>query len=178
MTKELDRVKELIRVIPDFPVKGIQFQDIVPIFSDPLAVESVISTIVQHLLATYGVRGVDVVAGLDARGFLFGPMVAARLGASFVPIRKKGKLPGETFTAEYVKEYGVDIFEIQTDSIKPGQQVVVVDDLIATGGSAKAAGTLVSKAGGKTLEYVFLVELIELSGAKALDAPTYSLIKV
>jgi len=107
---------------------------------------------------------------------LIGPLIALRLGAAFVPVRKKGKLPGQCVQAVYEKEYGEDIFEIQADSIQPGQTVLVVDDLIATGGSAKAAGELVDKLGGKTLEYIFVIELKFLKGADKLDAPTYSVV--
>ncbi|KAJ3337593.1 adenine phosphoribosyltransferase [Gonapodya sp. JEL0774] len=116
--------------------------------------------------------------GLDARGFLFGPLIALRLSCAFVPARKRGKLPGDVHIARYVKEYGVDEFEISKDGITPGQNVVVVDDLIATGGSAKAAGELVQACGGKTVQYCFVVELVDLKGAAVLDAPTYSLLKV
>ncbi|RUS34485.1 phosphoribosyltransferase-like protein [Jimgerdemannia flammicorona] len=116
--------------------------------------------------------------GLDARGFLFGPLIALRLGAAFVPVRKQGKLPGETVSTVYAKEYGEDIFELQKSAIKAGQRAIIVDDLIATGGSAKAAGELVRKAGGKTVEYLFVMELSFLNGAAKLDAPSYSLVKL
>lgn len=134
--------------------------------------------------------------GLDARGFLLGPLIALRLGAAFVPVRKDGKLPGACVKASYKKEYGEvrlhicivfavlvdhdaqDIFEMQTDAIKPGQTVVVVDDLIATGGSAACAGDLVRQLGGKVLEYLFVVELSFLSGGKQLDAPSWSIVKI
>jgi len=121
---------------------------------------------------------VDVVVGLDARGFLIGPIIALRLGAAFVPIRKKGKLPGETLTAIYEKEYGTDSFDIQSGAIKEGDNVIIIDDLIATGGSAKAAGELVKASGGNTLEYIFVIGLIFLKGHEKLDAPVYSMIEV
>ncbi|KAK9763370.1 adenine phosphoribosyltransferase [Basidiobolus ranarum] len=176
MSHDMERVKNLLRVIPDFPKEGIQFQDIFPVFQDPLAVEAVISNFVQHILAN-NAKNVDVVVGLDARGFLFGPMIALRLGASFVPVRKAGKLPGENIKAIYEKEYGTDEFEMSVGAIKSGDNVVIVDDLIATGGSAFAAGELVTKSGGNILEYLFMIELEELNGAKALNAPVYSLLK-
>ncbi|CAL1702199.1 unnamed protein product [Somion occarium] len=132
----------------------------------------------QKTVAQSSSKKIDVVVGLDARGFLFGPIIAMRLGAAFVPVRKKGKLPGECVTATYEKEYGTDSFEMQADAIKPGQNVVVIDDLIATGGSAKAAGELVAKCGGKTLEYLFIIELSFLKAAEKLDAPLYSLVQV
>jgi len=120
---------------------------------------------------------VDVVVGLEARGFLFGPSLALKLGAGFVPVRKAGKLPGECVRAAYEKEYGTDWFEMQVGAIKPGQRVLVVDDIIATGGSAKAAGELVELSGGVLVEYVFILELEFLKGREALRAPVYTLLK-
>lgn len=155
-------------------------------------------------------KKVDVVVGLDARGFLIGPIIALRLGAAFVPVRKRGKLPGECVSATYEKEYGTvssyilgirhvltiitqDTFEMQSDAVKPGQSVIVVDDLIATGkstvlfscailttfpgGSAKAAGELVKKQGGVTIEYLFIIEVMFFNGYQHLDAPVYSIIQ-
>ncbi|ORX83006.1 adenine phosphoribosyltransferase [Basidiobolus meristosporus CBS 931.73] len=176
MSQDIERVKSLLRIIPDFPKKGIQFQDIFPVFQDPLAVEAVVTNFVQHILATHSEK-VDVVVGLDARGFLFGPLIALRLGASFVPVRKVGKLPGNNIKATYEKEYGTDEFEMSVGAIKPGNNVIIVDDLIATGGSAIAAGELVTKSEGKILEYLFMIELVELGGVKALSAPSYTLVK-
>ncbi|KAJ3300583.1 adenine phosphoribosyltransferase [Borealophlyctis nickersoniae] len=173
---DLARIKSLLRAIPDFPHKGILFQDIFPIFQDPLAVEALVTNITHHLLST-GLPRIDVIVGLDARGFLLGPWIASRLGAAFVPVRKAGKLPGATTQVAYQKEYGADYFEMQTGAIKPGQNVVVLDDLIATGGSAKAAGELIKLSGGKTVEYVFFIELTALKGVEKLDAPVYSLLK-
>ncbi|KAG0781416.1 hypothetical protein G6F62_003050 [Rhizopus arrhizus] len=146
-----------------------------PVFQDPTAVEALISNIVHHINSTYKEK-IDAVVGLDARGFLFGPLIALRLGAAFVPVRKQGKLPGECVQATYVKEYGEDVFELQKSSLKEGANVIIVDDLIATGGSAAAAGQLVKKCNAKTIEYVFVMELDFLNGSKALDAPVYSLI--
>ncbi|KAF8351533.1 adenine phosphoribosyltransferase [Amanita rubescens] len=163
----------------DFPKNGIVFLDIFPLFRDPLLLETLITNFVHHTTSTTLPRAsttkVDVVVGLDARGFLIGPIIAMRLGAAFVPVRKKGKLPGECVSAVYEKEYGPDTFEMQTDAIKPGQTVVVVDDLLATGGSAKAAGELVAQLGGVTLEYLFIVEVAFLKGSDRLDAPVYSI---
>lgn len=144
-------------------------------------------------------KKIDVVVGLDARGFLLGPVIALRLGAAFVPVRKAGKLPGATEKVEYEKEYGSDFFEVryhlfrqlspqraddgsrstqmQKDAIKPGQTCIVIDDLIATGGSALAAGELIKKLGGKTLEYLFLIELTFLKGTQRLDAESFSIVK-
>jgi len=118
----------------------------------------------------------DVVVGLEARGFLFGPSLALRLGAAFVPVRKKGKLPGKTTSAKYTKEYGEDWFEMQSDAVKPGQKVIVVDDIIATGGSASAAGSLVKQLGGELLGFIFILELDFLKGKEKLDAPAVTLL--
>ncbi|CEQ42817.1 SPOSA6832_04691, partial [Sporobolomyces salmonicolor] len=120
---------------------------------------------------------IDAIVGLDARGFLFGPVLALRLGAAFVPVRKAGKLPGKCFKASYEKERMQDSFEMQEGAIKPGQNVLVIDDLIATGGSAKAAGELVEKSGAKVVENLFVVEIEFLKGKDALSAPTYSIVK-
>ncbi|KAJ3012860.1 UNVERIFIED_CONTAM: adenine phosphoribosyltransferase [Siphonaria sp. JEL0065] len=166
-------IKSKLRAIPDFPKKGIVFQDIFGIFQDPLAVETLTTNII-HQLTTSNLGKIDVIVGLDARGFLLGPLIALRLGAAFVPVRKAGKLPGATTQVAYTKEYGTDYFEIQEGAIKAGQNVVILDDLIATGGSAKAAGELVKKSGGKTVEYVFFIELSFLKGRDVLDAPTYA----
>ncbi|KAI9307940.1 adenine phosphoribosyltransferase [Cunninghamella echinulata] len=172
---DIERIKNLLGTHEDFPKKGIVFKDMFPVFQDPTAVEALIANIVQHINSTYTEK-IDAVVGLDARGFLFGPLVALRLGAAFVPVRKQGKLPGECVSAVYEKEYGQDIFELQRGSIKENANVIIIDDLIATGGSASAAGELVKKCGAKTVEYVFVMELDFLNGAKKLDAPVYSLI--
>ncbi|PWN33500.1 putative APT1-adenine phosphoribosyltransferase [Meira miltonrushii] len=167
----------------DFPKKGIYFCDVFPAFRDPLTLELLITHFVSHIfnvtipkLAKGG--KIDTVVGLDARGFLIGPIIASRLGAAFVPVRKAGKLPGKCAKASYAKEYGEDVFEIQSDSIAKGANVIVVDDLIATGGSAKAAGELVQQLGAKTLEYLFIVGGSNLNGAAKLDAPAYSLVDI
>ncbi|KDQ07462.1 hypothetical protein BOTBODRAFT_38773 [Botryobasidium botryosum FD-172 SS1] len=165
-------------------MKGIVFLDLFPILRDPIAFETLITHLVHHI-TTHTIpniegprKKIDVVVGLDARGFLLGPIIALRLGAAFAPVRKKGKLPGECATATYAKEYGTDSFDMQVDAITPGQNVVVIDDLIATGGSAKAAGELVAKLGGKTLEYVFVIGLDFLKGHEQLDAPSYVMVHV
>ncbi|KAH9943046.1 adenine phosphoribosyltransferase [Epithele typhae] len=179
---DVEHLRSLLRPFPDWPKKGIVFLDIFPLLRDPVAFETLITHFVHRLASETVSRApnkrIDVVVGLDARGFLLGPIIAMRLGAAFVPVRKKGKLPGEVIHAEYMKEYGLDVFEMQGDAIKPGQSVVIIDDLIATGGSAKAAGELVAKLGGKTLEYLFIIELTFLKAAEKLDAPMYSIVKV
>ncbi|KAG9301520.1 hypothetical protein G9A89_008372 [Geosiphon pyriformis] len=173
---DIQRIRSFIQATPNFPKPGIIFQDILSIFQDPIAVEALITHLVYHVTSQISEK-VDVVVGLDARGFLFGPLIALRLGAAFVPVRKHGKLPGEVLRAEYVKEYGMDIFEIQKNSIKPGQNVIVVDDLIATGGSAAATGSLVQQASGRLLKYLFIIELSDLKGSAVLNAPLYSMLQ-
>ena len=126
------RLKSSLRQFPDFPEPGILFEDILPIFEDPELHEGLLRAL-ELSVEKSGWGTQDVVVGLDARGFLFGPSLALRLGASFVPVRKKGKLPGPCETAEYQKEYGSDFFQMQANAVKPGQKVLVVDDIIATG---------------------------------------------
>ena len=198
-TAELARLKirlhRSLRQFPDFPTKGICFEDILPWFADPILHQDLIRALELHIENHYASIGrPDILVGLESRGFLFGPSLALRLRAGFVPVRKQGKLPGPTETASYQKEYGEDFFQIQSDSIKPGQRVLIVDDIIATGimnllyspqpecsclctgGSAAAAGTLVKKLGGTLLGYVFILELDFLQGRTKLDAPTMTLL--
>lgn len=125
------RLKNSLRQFPDFPSPGILFEDIMPLFADPTLHEDLVRALVLHVEQNYDKP--DVVVGLDARGFLFGPSLALRLGAGFAPVRKQGKLPGPCETASYEKEYGSDFFQMQADAVKPGQKVLVVDDIIATG---------------------------------------------
>ncbi|KAL8955003.1 MAG: hypothetical protein Q9193_006968 [Seirophora villosa] len=165
------------RQYPDFPSPGILFEDILPFFADPLLHQSLIRALELQVTDSYGQKQTpDVVVALEARGFLFGPSLALKLGAGFVPVRKQGKLPGATETAAFEKEYGKDFFQIQTDGIKPGQRVLIVDDIIATGGSAAAAGSLVKKLGGTLLGYLFILELDFLKGREKLDAPVNTLL--
>ncbi|WWC67553.1 adenine phosphoribosyltransferase [Kwoniella pini CBS 10737] len=169
-------LKNLLGVHPNFPKKGVTFLDIFPILRNPIAFETLITHLIHHILTNNEIKP-DVIVGLDARGFLLGPIISMRLGCSFVPIRKGGKLPGLVEVVKYEKEYGIDEFEIQSDAIKPGQNVIVIDDLIATGGSAHAAGELIKKSGGKTLEYVFIVGLPFLKGHEKLDAKSYWIVE-
>ncbi|KAI4114189.1 MAG: hypothetical protein LQ345_004995 [Seirophora villosa] len=165
------------RQYPDFPSPGILFEDILPFFADPLLHRSLIRALELQVTDSYGQKQTpDVVVALEARGFLFGPSLALKLGAGFVPVRKQGKLPGATETAAFEKEYGKDFFQIQSDGIKPGQRVLIVDDIIATGGSAAAAGSLVKKLGGTLLGYLFILELDFLKGREKLDAPVNTLL--
>ncbi len=130
-SSDIDKIKNSLKTVEDFPKPGITFLDIFPIFKSPDLTEILITHLTHHILSALPTASpVHVIVGLDARGFLFGPLVAMRLGASFVPVRKKGKLPGEVVTVEYAKEYGVDVFEMQQDSIQPGQNVVIMDDLL------------------------------------------------
>lgn len=126
-------LRAALRQFPDFPSPGILFEDILPIFADPKLHEALIRSLELHILEAYGDQKPDVIVGLEARGFLMGPSLALRLGASFVPVRKQGKLPGACVTQVYEKEYGQDYFQMQEGAIKPGQKVIVVDDIIATG---------------------------------------------
>lgn len=158
--------------------KGILFEDILPLFSSHSLHKDLIRAYELKIIESFGADNIpDVIVGLDARGFLFGPTLALRFGAGFVPVRKPGKLPGNVETAEYEKEYGTDTFAMQSDAITPGQKVLIVDDLIATGGSASAAGTLVEKCGGTLMGYVFIIELTFLKGRDKLKAPVYTLLE-
>jgi adenine phosphoribosyltransferase len=179
---DIEYIRSFLTIYQDFPTKGVAFCDIFPLFRNPLAFEALVTHLVHHLasavIPSSPNKKIDVIVGLDSRGFLLGPVIALRLGAAFVPVRKRGKLPGECEQASFEKEYGVDEFEMQTNAIVPGQTVVVVDDIIATGGSAAAAGNLVSKQGGQLLRYIFIAEITFLKGKDKLDAPIYSMIQL
>ncbi|GIZ41908.1 hypothetical protein CKM354_000519300 [Cercospora kikuchii] len=170
-------LKSSLRQFPDFPSPGILFEDIMPLFSNPSHHNSLITALELQFREKFGANhGIDVIVGLESRGFLFGPTLAMRLGAGFVPVRKQGKLPGECVTEGYQKEYGTDWFQMQKDAISPGQKVVIVDDIIATGGSAAAAGNLVQQLGGQLVGYVFIMELDFLKGRNKLNAPVHTLL--
>lgn len=169
-------LRSAIKQYPDWPSKGVLFEDILPIFQDPALHDSLIRALELRIRQVYGDENrPDVLVGLEARGFLFAPTLALRLGCSFVPARKKGKLPGPTVTAAFKKEYGEDHFDIQAGAIKQGQKVLIIDDIIATGGTAAAAGDLVHQLGGNLLGYVMLMELEFLHGKDKLKAPLYTL---
>ncbi|XP_070499311.1 adenine phosphoribosyltransferase [Chironomus tepperi] len=173
--ERLDLLKSKIGEYPNFPRDGILFKDIFTAFRD-----GKVCVATKHLMLNYIRKNhpsIDAVVGLDARGFLFSFMIASELEIGCVPVRKKGKLPGETTKVEYVLEYGTDVFEIQTDSIKAGQKVIIVDDLLATGGSLKAAIELVRKAGGVVQECIVVLELEGLKGRKNLDVPVFSFLQ-
>jgi adenine phosphoribosyltransferase len=173
------KLRNATRRFMDFPIKGIDFVDIMPLFSDAevhgLLIDALVmqvAGVVPAAAAGDGRPPIDVIVGLDARGFLFGPGLALRLGVGFAPVRKKGKLPGPCVTASYEKEYGTDLFQMQADGVRKGQRVLIVDDIIATGGSAKAAAELVTQLGGDILGYLFILEIPGLDGRKKLgDIP-------
>ncbi len=160
----MKKIEEYVRTIPDFPEPGIMFRDVTSVLQDPDGLKLAIDEMI-HLLD--GVE-FDVIAGAESRGFIFGVPVAYELGKAFIPIRKKGKLPCETVSAEYELEYGTACIEIHKDAIKPGQKVVIVDDLIATGGTIEAATKLVEQLGGEVVKIIFLMELAGLKGREKL----------
>lgn len=155
---------ELVRTIPDFPKPGILFRDVTTLLRDPAGFTETVARFVTR----YRDARIDRVAGIEARGFILGGAIAAGLGAGFVPIRKKGKLPGEAIGEDYALEYGTDRIEMHVGAVEPGERVLLVDDLIATGGTAIAALTLVEKAGAQVHEACFVIDLPDLGGAKRL----------
>jgi adenine phosphoribosyltransferase len=154
----------LIRDIPDFPKPGIRYKDITPLLSDP----SGLSLAVELMANPWRDHRPDLVVGAESRGFIFGTALAQSLSCGFVPVRKPGKLPYETVSVDYELEYGTDTLEMHKDAIKPGQKVLLVDDLIATGGTAKAACDLIQRLGGEVLGLVVLIELEDLNGRDLL----------
>ena len=165
MVDTIEQVKALIRDIPDFPQPGIVFKDITPLLADDDAFSSAIDLIVVH----YGRGNVDKVVGIEARGFILASPVAYHFGAGFVPVRKSGKLPWESEREEYALEYGTATLEIHRDSIRPGERVLIVDDVLATGGTARATARLVERLGGKVIGIACLIELTFLNGRDALQ---------
>ena len=167
-------LKDKIRVIDNFPKEGISFKDITTLIGDGEGLRASVDEIVKHLKD----KKVDLVVGPEARGFIFGVPVAYALGVGFVPVRKPGKLPGETLSMAYDLEYGTDNLEIHKDAIKKGQRVAIVDDLLATGGTIKAVADLVESAGGIVASLDFVIELTGLEGKKKLEGyDVYSLTK-
>ena len=159
-------LKSLIRTIPDYPKQGIMFRDVTTLLGDAAGFRDTI----QQMAAPYVGAGVQAVAGIEARGFILGGAVADRLGCGFVPLRKRGKLPWKTIGQEYSLEYGVDIIEMHADAIRVGTRILIVDDLIATGGTAEAAVKLLRRSGGTIDGAAFIVDLPELGGMKKLAA--------
>ena len=157
-------LKDLVRTIPDFPKEGILFRDITPLIADPEGFR----TLIDQMAAILKEKQVDVVVGPEARGFIFSAALARALNVGLVLARKPGKLPYQTISYEYALEYGTDELQIHVDSIKPGQRVAVVDDLLATGGTALACAKLCEKAGGKVVDCLFVIELTDLPGRETL----------
>jgi adenine phosphoribosyltransferase len=167
-------LRDSIRDVPDFPKSGIVFKDITPVLSDP----SLFKLAIQHFVQQCAGKSIDKIAGIDARGFLFGATVAHGMGIGFIPIRKKGKLPYTTISHSYALEYGEAEIEIHTDAINPGERVVLIDDLLATGGTAGASIHLLEKLGATVVQAQFLIELAFLDGRSALSpTPVLALIK-
>ncbi len=167
------RLRATIRDIPDFPKPGIVFKDITPILSDV----SLLQATVDHFAQAFAGESVDVVVGMESRGFIFGAPLALALGVGFVPARKPGKLPYESVGVEYELEYGTARLEMHTDAIAPGARVLVIDDLLATGGTAAATNKLIRQLGGEVLADCFVIELGFLPGREALgDVPVHSVV--
>jgi len=167
-------IKSRIRTIPDYPKPGIMFRDITTLLLDPIGFRKTIDELVQPHAGV----AIDKVAGIEARGFILGGAVAHQLSVGFVPVRKKGKLPWDTIGQEYELEYGTDTVEIHTDAIKPGERILLVDDLIATGGTAVASIELIRQAGGEVVACSFIVDLPDIGGRakiEAMDIPILTL---
>ena len=160
-----DALKSRIRHVPDFPKAGILFYDVTTLLRDPDGFRIAI----DQLTSPFAGAGIDLVVGIESRGFILGSAVADRLGTGFVPVRKLGKLPAETVRASYALEYGTDSLEMHRDAITPGQRVLIVDDLLATGGTANAAVQLVKQLGGVVQGIAFLIELVGLDGRSKLE---------
>ncbi|MBL9180852.1 MAG: adenine phosphoribosyltransferase [Verrucomicrobiaceae bacterium] len=173
-SQTLDHIRATVRDVPDFPKPGILFKDITPVLAD----HALLSRAIDGMIDATGVLKVDKVVGIDARGFIFGSLIAARLGAGFVPVRKKGKLPWKTRGVDYSLEYGSNSVEIHQDAIAPGETVLLADDLLATGGTAAAALHLIEQSGGKIVGSTFFIELSFLNGREKLrgHGPVHALI--
>lgn len=166
-------IKSLIRDVPDFPKPGILFKDITPLLQNPAGLKSTLDALAKPFEG----KGITAVAGMESRGFIFGVSVAERLGVGFVPVRKPGKLPADTVSEEFTLEYGTDTLEIHKDALKPGDKVLIIDDLLATGGTAKATINLIKKLGADVVGIGFVIELSFLNGKEGLgDTPVHSLI--
>lgn len=162
-------IKSRIRTVPHYPKRGIMFRDITTLLKDPVGLRLT----VHELVNRYTGMKIDKVAGIESRGFIVGAPLAHMLGVGFVPIRKKGKLPADTIGHDYELEYGTDRIEIHTDAIAPGENILLVDDLIATGGTAEAAASLIQKIGGNIVECAFVIDLPDVGGRKRLEKQGY-----
>jgi adenine phosphoribosyltransferase len=162
---EIQQIRALIRDVPDFPEPGVVFKDITPVLANPIAFSTIVDLIVVH----FGRGNVDKVVGIEARGFILAAPVAYHFGAGLVPVRKAGKLPHETLGEEYALEYGTASIEIHKDAVSPGERVLVVDDVLATGGTARAAASLVERIGGNVCGIACLIELDFLKGREKLE---------
>jgi adenine phosphoribosyltransferase len=162
----MEALKKTIREVPDFPKEGILFYDITTLLKDPEALAASMDALSER----YTGKDIDAVLAIEARGYIFGATLAYRLGAGFIPVRKPGKLPAETIQETYALEYGTDTIEMHADAVEKGHKILVVDDLLATGGTAAAACQLVEKAGGEVLECCFLIELSFLKGREKLGS--------
>jgi adenine phosphoribosyltransferase len=170
----VEKLRAAVRDVPDFPKKGIVFKDITPVLNDPALFRASIDLFLERCRE----RKIDKIVGIDARGFVFGSAVAYELGVGFVPIRKRGKLPYRTEIAKYSLEYGEAEMEMHVDAVTAGERIVMVDDLLATGGTAAAAAVLIRKAGGNLVEAQFFIELEFLHGRKQLEpTPITSFLK-
>jgi len=167
-------LEKSIRNIPDFPKPGIIFRDITSLIQNKAAFKKAVDLLANK----YKGKKIDKVVGVEARGFIFGASVAHRIGAGFIPVRKKGKLPCKTISATYELEYGTDTLEIHEDAIKPGEKIIIIDDLLATGGTVKAVTSLINQLKGKIQGIGFVIELVDLKGREKLkDYPVFSLVK-
>ena len=166
-------IKSKIRTIPDYPKKGIMFRDITTLIKDPVGFRLVIDTMTQRYI--HGDFNFDTIVGIESRGFIIGAALSYSLGKGFIPIRKKGKLPAEVVSQEYALEYGTDRIEIHKDALRKGERVLLIDDLLATGGTALAAAALVEKLGAVVAEMAFIVDLPEVGGRKKIEAKGYAL---
>lgn len=170
----MSQLEDLIRDIPDFPEKGVVFKDITPVLADPTA----FSTLIDRMSEPFADKGITKVAGIEARGFTLATPVADRIGAGFIPLRKPGKLPYETVKEEYELEYGVDALEVHTDAVFDGEKVLLVDDVIATGGTARAAIQLLRNVGAAVVGFSVFIELVFLGGAQKIeDVPLHALLR-
>ncbi|XP_050447173.1 adenine phosphoribosyltransferase [Cataglyphis hispanica] len=170
---KLHILRNAIKSYPDFPEPGIIFRDIFSVFQNITALRAMKDLIVEHILFLE----IDIVVGLDSRGFLFGPMICMELGKPFLPIRKQGKLPGRVTQQKYELEYGEATFELQTEFINSGHRVLIVDDLLATGGTMAAAVHLIQSAGADVVECLVIMELTSLKGRDKIGVPVYSFVK-